>query len=176
MARTRSPTTREKADPPLDPPLIGGPNRTPPRYPPLGFQKVPSRGDVPRVGGGKTQRIPVGTRRIEAYRAGMDQHPDTWTAEGVKGGLIRFYRDPGRTIRSRSSSPAIPSSGFGRSRGSSSWRRQSSPWTLRPSSPTTCSGSVGRRERANIAALTAVAVHMRHASRGAGTDERSIAT
>jgi hypothetical protein len=22
----------------------------------------------------------------------MDQHPDTWTGEGVKGGLIRFYR------------------------------------------------------------------------------------
>jgi hypothetical protein len=22
----------------------------------------------------------------------MDQHPDTWTAEGVKGGLIGFYR------------------------------------------------------------------------------------
>jgi hypothetical protein len=21
----------------------------------------------------------------------MDQHPDTWTAEGVKGGLISFY-------------------------------------------------------------------------------------
>jgi hypothetical protein len=176
MARTRSPTTREKADPPLDPPSLVARIVPPLVTPPLGFQKVPSRGDVPRVGGGKTQRIPVGTRRIEAYRAGMDQHPDTWTAEGVKGGLIRFYRDPGRTIRSRSSSPAIPSSGFGRSRGSSSWRRQSSPWTLRPSSPTTCSGSVGRRERANIAALTAVAVHMRHASRGAGTDERSIAT
>jgi hypothetical protein len=27
------------------------------------------------------------------YIAGMGQHPDTWTAEGVKGGLIRFYRD-----------------------------------------------------------------------------------
>jgi hypothetical protein len=23
----------------------------------------------------------------------MDQHPDIWTAEGVKGGLIRFYRE-----------------------------------------------------------------------------------
>jgi hypothetical protein len=23
----------------------------------------------------------------------MDQHPDTWTAEGVKGGMIRFYRE-----------------------------------------------------------------------------------
>src|SRR5258708_7840278 len=42
---------------------------------------------------GKTRRIPVGTRRIEAYRAGMDQHQDRWTAEGVKGGLIRFYHE-----------------------------------------------------------------------------------
>jgi hypothetical protein len=31
--------------------------------------------------------------RIEAYRAGMGQHLDTWTAEGVKGGLIGFYRE-----------------------------------------------------------------------------------
>jgi hypothetical protein len=23
----------------------------------------------------------------------MDQHPDTWTGERVKGGLIRFYRE-----------------------------------------------------------------------------------
>jgi hypothetical protein len=23
----------------------------------------------------------------------MDQHPDIWTAEGVKGGLIGFYRE-----------------------------------------------------------------------------------
>ena len=23
----------------------------------------------------------------------MDQHPDTWTAEGVKGGVIGFYRE-----------------------------------------------------------------------------------
>jgi hypothetical protein len=23
----------------------------------------------------------------------MDQHPETWTAEGVKGGLIGFYRE-----------------------------------------------------------------------------------
>jgi hypothetical protein len=23
----------------------------------------------------------------------MDQHPDTWTGEGVKGGLIGFYRE-----------------------------------------------------------------------------------
>jgi hypothetical protein len=23
----------------------------------------------------------------------MDQQPNTWTAEGVKGGLIRFYRE-----------------------------------------------------------------------------------
>ena len=23
----------------------------------------------------------------------MDRHPDTWTAEGVKGGLIRFYHE-----------------------------------------------------------------------------------
>ena len=35
----------------------------------------------------ETARISIGTRRIEAYRAGMDQHPDTWTSEGVKGGL-----------------------------------------------------------------------------------------
>src|SRR3981081_2588852 len=29
--------------------------------------------------------ISIGTHGIEAYRAGMGQHPDTWTAEGVKG-------------------------------------------------------------------------------------------
>jgi len=23
----------------------------------------------------------------------MDRHPDTWTADGVKGGLIGFYRE-----------------------------------------------------------------------------------
>jgi hypothetical protein len=45
---------------------------------------------LPRVGPSQTARIPVGTLRIEAYRAGMGQHPDTWTAEGVKEGLIRF--------------------------------------------------------------------------------------
>jgi hypothetical protein len=27
------------------------------------------------------------------YRAEMDKQPDTWTAEGVKGGLIRFYHE-----------------------------------------------------------------------------------
>jgi hypothetical protein len=56
--------------------------------------------DVTREGGfehlrarRETGRISIGTRQIEAYRAGMDQDPDTWTAEGVKGGLIQFYRE-----------------------------------------------------------------------------------
>src|SRR6478736_5002 len=32
----------------------------------------------------ETACISIGTRRIEAYRARMDLHPDTWTADGVK--------------------------------------------------------------------------------------------
>jgi hypothetical protein len=33
------------------------------------------------------------SRSMSGSVAGMDQHPDTWTAEGVKGGLIGFYRE-----------------------------------------------------------------------------------
>jgi hypothetical protein len=53
-----------------------------------------------------------------------------------------------RTGRSRSSSPAILSSGCGISRGSSLWRRRSPPLAIRACSPPTCFGSAGRRERA----------------------------
>jgi hypothetical protein len=47
----------------------------------------PGRGsELVMFGRRETARISVGTRRIGAYRAGMDQRLDTWTAEGVRGG------------------------------------------------------------------------------------------
>jgi hypothetical protein len=81
------------------PPSKGGTPPTPPHWwsekgpphgPPSDFKKFHFEGYVPRVGPAQTTRILVGTRRIEAYRAGMDQHPDTWTSEGVKGGYAAF--------------------------------------------------------------------------------------
>src|ERR1700730_11783019 len=45
------------------------------------------------LGGGKKRRIPVGTRRSPAYGRRRDRFTGAWTAEGVKGGLIGFYRE-----------------------------------------------------------------------------------
>jgi hypothetical protein len=50
--------------------------------------------------------------------------------------------------RSRSSTPWTLSSRCTRSRGSSSWRRRSRRWALRPNSPAICFGSAGWWERA----------------------------
>jgi hypothetical protein len=58
-----------------------------------------------------------------------------WTSIRTLGHRRGSRVSPGRTGRSRSSFPAIRSSGFGGSTGSSSWRRRSPRSAIRPSSP-----------------------------------------
>jgi hypothetical protein len=143
------------------PPLIGGPKTDPPLLPPLKFKKFHFKVYVPRVVpfsvACQTGRISIGTRRIEAYRPGMDQHPDTWTAEGVKRGLIRFLP------RARGSGAAVPQgrlAGRGRVPRLSCHQGAADRWArvrgagghrlggILVSLPRTCSGSAGWRERA----------------------------
>jgi hypothetical protein len=58
----------------------------------------------------ETARIPVGTLRIEAYRAGMDEQPDTWTMETVTAGLARFYHEIAGVGLTPPSTPSDPPS------------------------------------------------------------------
>jgi hypothetical protein len=95
--------------------------------------------------------------RVSGHHASADQGARVRGGGGHRLGLLDRARPPPvpgargwgwcsreLTGRSRSSGSGTRSSGCTRSRGLSSWRRRSLRWAIRPSSPTTCSGSAGR--------------------------------
>jgi hypothetical protein len=86
-------TPPQKADPPPVPPSLVARIVPPLGDPPSKFKKFHREAMSHELGLPKRREFRLELAESRRNRAGMDRHPDTWTADGVKGGDPVLPRD-----------------------------------------------------------------------------------